>query len=271
MNQTRATIILIVTLVVLGGVAWLLVHKDTGELDNLSLSTTTDSIDTTPSTVPDDLHFSARTLKRDNDRYSINLSYPHADSDTAVALSINRQLESFVAEQVNTFQSQLGDPVTDPKITVPILPGSLSSTYEINPQVITGVAGISIFTTYDTGGAHPGHAYATFNFDTTTGALISLTNLFRPDSNYLNQLSTIAREMLTAKLGNLSDAEFINGGTTPQAQNFSEFLLTNQGLEIIFNEYQVAAYAAGPQKITIPYSKLALLLDPAGPLAVYAQ
>jgi hypothetical protein len=42
-------------------------------------------------------------------------------------------------------------------------------------------------------------------------------------------------------------------------------------LLITFDEYQVAPYAAGPQKVAIPYSELRALINPQGPLGKLSQ
>jgi hypothetical protein len=42
-------------------------------------------------------------------------------------------------------------------------------------------------------------------------------------------------------------------------------------LLITFDEYQVAAYAAGPQTVVVPYSELKGLIDPQGALGNFIQ
>jgi len=120
-----------------------------------------------------------------------------------------------------------------------------------------------IFTTYaNTLGAHPNTYFRTFTFNTSSGAHLSLTDLFTPETDYLSKLSQISRMELPRVIGDLFDTDSINAGTEPNEENFRRFFLDNQSLVILFDPYQVAAYAAGPQTLRIPLSELTSILKP---------
>jgi len=61
--------------------------------------------------------------------------------------------------------------------------------------------------------------------------------------------------------------DLIGSGAGPQADNYSAWSITKKGLWITFDPYQVAAYAAGPQHILVPYSVLKDLIKPDGLIA----
>ena len=42
-------------------------------------------------------------------------------------------------------------------------------------------------------------------------------------------------------------------GAKPTPENYAVWNVSADGLVITFNEYQVAAYAAGPQEVVIPF------------------
>jgi hypothetical protein len=65
--------------------------------------------------------------------------------------------------------------------------------------------------------------------------------------------------------------ELIDAGAGPRADNYRAWNITKKGLWITFDPYQVAAYAAGPQYILVPYSVLKDLIKPDGPIAAYAN
>lgn len=118
-----------------------------------------------------------------------------------------------------------------------------------------------VFTIYtDTLGAHGNTDFKTFTFDTTTGKVLSLADLFAPGSDYLGPLSKLAREKLPTIIGENSDAATIAGGTTPVEDNFKNFLFDNRDLLILFPPYQVAAYSEGPQTLRLPVSLLSSVL-----------
>ena len=115
----------------------------------------------------------------------------------------------------------------------------------------------------DTLGAHPNAFYRTFTFDTTTGAELTLGNLFLPKTQYLTRLSTIAREKLAATLGELADSDYIKDGTKPETVSFQSFAIDGDSLVLIFPPYQVAPYAAGTQEVRIPLANISDILKPA--------
>jgi hypothetical protein len=121
-----------------------------------------------------------------------------------------------------------------------------------------------VFTIYeDTLGAHGNTLFKTFTFDTTSGAVLALGDLFTPGSDYLGTLSTIARAELPSLIGNGANADMIKNGTQPEAQSFANFFIDNQDLVILFAPYQVAPYAAGPQTLRIPLARLGSIVKAA--------
>jgi hypothetical protein len=115
----------------------------------------------------------------------------------------------------------------------------------------------------DTFGAHPNTFFHTFTFDTTTGASLSLSDIFVPGADYASLLSSTSRKLLPqaiAKKTGVSksdiDTAMLTAGTTAVPENFRNWYIEGKNLVIIFEPYQVAAYAAGSQTISIPFSDL---------------
>lgn len=120
-----------------------------------------------------------------------------------------------------------------------------------------------VYTVYvDTLGAHGNMYFRMFNFNTSTGAYLSLSDIFLPRSPYLETLSSKSRELLPAVIGEAADERMITDGTKPEEENFANFFLENTSLVLVFPPYQVAAYAAGPQTLRIPLSDLSSILKP---------
>jgi hypothetical protein len=118
-----------------------------------------------------------------------------------------------------------------------------------------------IFTVYeDTLGAHGNMYFHTFTFDTVTGNELTLSSVFLPE--YLTTLSSISRTELPRIMAEFADTSMIAEGTTPSEQNFQNFFFDNRDFVILFDPYQVAAYAAGPQTLRLPVSKIANILKP---------
>jgi hypothetical protein len=116
---------------------------------------------------------------------------------------------------------------------------------------------------YASGAAHPGHYSITVNYDLGQSKELALSDLFLPNSNYLETISSYC-------IAELGKQPFFEGpfaeGAQPTPENYHNWNITPDGLLITFDEYQVAPYAAGPQKVTVPYSALQTLINTQGPL-----
>ncbi len=110
-----------------------------------------------------------------------------------------------------------------------------------------------------TGGAHGNYGTNTLNFDLKTGKEIKLSDLFQPGSKYLKKISEYSINDLKTRMGDMSDDEWIKAGAGEKAENFGSWNLTKKGLMLTFDPYQVAAYAAGPQTVIIPYNELSTI------------
>jgi len=123
-----------------------------------------------------------------------------------------------------------------------------------------------LFTEYtDMGGAHPNSDYHTLDFLLPDGAQVFLPEIVDGQRG-LKRISDLAAAGLLKSIGTgsdaLSDKDTIAMGTGPQADNFKDFVLLPDKLHVFFPPYQVAAYAAGPQEITIPFAKLKDVMRP---------
>jgi len=102
-----------------------------------------------------------------------------------------------------------------------------------------------------TGGAHGLQATKTFSFS-TKGQPLGIAELF---TNGVDGLKTIApyvqKELL--KL-DYTEKSWVEEGAAPTEINYQNFIVDEKGLTVIFDPYQVAYYAAGEQRVTVPLS-----------------
>jgi len=124
------------------------------------------------------------------------------------------------------------------------------------------------FSFYSDGAAHPGLNSITLNYDLGQGKELALADLFLPNSNYLELLSTYCIAELSKQP--FFDSSF-STGAQPTPENYRNWNITPDGLMITFDEYQVAPYAAGPQTVVVPYRELQALINPQGPLEKVTQ
>lgn len=192
---------------------------------------------------------------------TITARYPRVDApgDPRYA-ALNRAAENLVRQQVESFRGEVTAPGFKPEPTVP---GSFIS---ISYEVLYGQNGLVslLFTThyYLSGAAHPNQSGTSLNFDLAQGKPLTLADLFDPSSAYLTALRDYCLQDLKAQQ-TLAWGENL----TASPKTFTTWNIQPDGLRISFDPYIVAPYAAGPQKVLIPYAALKAYIYPAGPLA----
>lgn len=201
-------------------------------------------------------------IEEETSEYKINVSYPEFRNlgDASREEAVNYALKAKVDQSITALKSasrEAGEfsPEVKSEIQVDY------QTVNVNPWV----ASIKLReSTYVEGAAHPLDIFWPFNYNFKDNKEIVLADLFKPGSNYLEVLSDIASENLKSQLKEYYAEEILEVGTAPQSENFSTFFPAKDKLIIIFNVYSVAAYAAGPQIVEVPYNKLAEVIDQDG-------
>ncbi len=204
--------------------------------------------------------------KNETNDWEVTAEYPQIAGlkDNSVLKKINDDIKAVVKRAVDDFKLAENDNTVE----VGISEGK--SSFDIKYRSIVGAPNSNIISFsivegyYFATAAHPSATIVSLNYDLKTGNRLGLQDLFT--GNYLGVLSTQSRAMLKAKLGESSDVRTLDAGTSAKEENFKVFFPTKDGLQIIFNEYQVASGAAGSQEILIPYSKLKAVINPNGPL-----
>lgn len=134
----------------------------------------------------------------------------------------------------------------------------------VEPPLLSWIVDVSV---YYAGAAHPGHYAVTLVWDAERGRALAPDDLFRPDTDWPTALSRAVIPLLERELGDMADPAWVAEGAGPHAENFARWALVPDGLLLLFDPYQVAPYAAGPQAVTISRTALADVADPSGPLA----
>jgi hypothetical protein len=124
------------------------------------------------------------------------------------------------------------------------------------------------FQSFIVGMAHPSHYHRVLNFNLNTGEEIILSDLFKPEVDYLTVLATFSRELLEK---HLKDKQLLQEGSSPTAEHYQNWNLKANGLLITFDEAQVASYVQGAQSVLIPYAALKEFLSPDAPLLYCAK
>ncbi len=171
-----------------------------------------------------------------------------------------------VTQVIDNFKSeliQLGTP--SPEMPKDLPGNSLDINYQIFAATDRVISIQFHVFYYVTGAAHPNSYTVPLNFDLKTDKVLTLADLFIPKANYLTVLSSYSVQ----ELSKMPEIFTFPDGAAAKDENYRSWNITLDGLRITFDPYQVAAYAAGPQEVVVPYVILKPIIDPTGPLAAF--
>lgn len=212
----------------------------------------------------------AQTLRRP--RLTVDASYPQiVGSTNPNAAKFNQLMKTEITKMIADMKKEISG---NTDIPAGLRNGnSFDAGYTVmyaNDDLISVIFDIS---PYYEGAAHPSHNNQVYNYDLKRGRLWGLGDLFKPATYWLDYISRLCIENLTARLkpegqdGMGSDPEWIRTGAGPNPDNFANWNITRKGVLITFPPYQVASYADGPKYVLIPYEKIQNLRAPDGPIA----
>ncbi len=207
--------------------------------------------------------YSTVTLEDNQDGYYYEIEYPvFSGGDEKIRGKMNQDVYGQVQSDLNSFLDDFNttDHDYDPG------PWFLEISYYVNRNddaFVSIIMNVSIYT----GGAHPNSYTNTLNFNLEEGGhLMSLADVFNPVATQVNSstgekqdyMEFISEYVINELLKNgVSDEDWIRAGAAADETNYQNFYFTDYEIVFIFDPYQVAPYAAGPQEVAIPFEDLA--------------
>lgn len=215
--------------------------------------------------------FETRTIERHSTkkRFSLAVEYPQlAGDDSAAAQNFNREALRLVNRDI---QPYLEDKRDLEKEKHPHWK-NVEEYHNISHKVIFAsdeVISVLFYAEgYSWGAAHGYHYPLVLNYDLKRGRVLKLADLFKPDSKPLQTMERYCLEDLSRQLDRTPEQiQAWSGRTKPTPENYRAWVLTPQGLVIIFEEYQVTSYTGGEPKVMIAYSRLKDIINTQGVLA----
>lgn len=192
------------------------------------------------------------SIKKETPVYILDIKYPQEFKDPR----INAAVLSFIEKTQKSFFKEITNDADIPADA----PGKtgLNVTYSLPYNTKNALSVSFNISIYHRGAAHPSNTVAVLNF--INGRQVNLSELFRPEVNYLKPIASLCSKKITEK--NISDKKWIEEGTRPIDKNYKIWSFSSDGINIIFDTYQVAAYVYGPQTVKIPLSQISSLLNP---------
>jgi hypothetical protein len=206
-------------------------------------------------------------------RYSVDAEYPQIDGDARFN-GFNQQARAMITKDVAAFKTAESQPSDEEETPAETLTSTLSIFYDFTLATDDLISVEFIESEYSRGAAHGNSVTFVLNYDLKNGKKLALADLFNAKSNYLNVISAYCikdlREQAKKDKESMIDEDMMKTGTEPRADNYQASAITRKGLWITFDPYQVAAYAAGPQHVLVPYSALKDIIKPDGPIGKLA-
>jgi len=219
----------------------------------------------------------AKVIKDANKQklYSVNAEYPQIDGDSRFD-GFNKEARALISKDVAAFKTSetTGDAAGPSDFPGENQTSTLDAGYDFHYASDSLISVAFTEGTYSRGAAHGNSLTAVINYDVKNGKKLALADLFKDKSKYLSVIASFCQKELKDR-AKKPDAmvleELIEPGAGARADNYRAWNITKKGLWITFDPYQVAAYAAGPQYILVPYAVLKDIIKPDGPIGNYAS
>jgi len=122
-----------------------------------------------------------------------------------------------------------------------------------------GIFSLSLTVYSFTGGAHGMTIVKSLTFDVASGQQYELSDLFKPNSEYVSKLSSIIA-------GKIKDWETLLLEPFTTIRTDQDFYLADHALVIYFQLYEISPYVAGFPYFPIPILDIQDIIQPNGPL-----
>jgi hypothetical protein len=172
----------------------------------------------------------------------VDIDYPRVDGLGPATPFINQTL----TREIDTFAEIFNNPEYSGKVSYKV---------ELNNDKHLSITISEMQYAYRA--AHPMTYLRAFTFDSQTGAVLTLSDLFRPDSDYRATLN----QLMVAQIAQREIAIFPFRPFTG-IKDSQEFYLTTDALVVYYQLYEFTPYAYGFLKFALPYKDLADILKP---------
>lgn len=182
-----------------------------------------------------------------------SVAYPKIKGDTEAAKTINSQTEKDMASALKEFKGFSAEYTSEIPWEFRSLDGEITLdsgdffSYYIHVMSYTG-------------GAHPDCAYYTYSYKIKNGKAVLLTidNIFKGNRKILcNLISPRLAKERTERISSQTDGDFNKEILADfSEETIDQFTMDGYGINFIFPEYSVGAYAEGEYIISVPWEDL---------------
>lgn len=124
---------------------------------------------------------------------------------------------------------------------------------------LPGIICLTFFQGLFTGGAHPNSFLGTYNLNLETGDTIRLSDIFI--KGFEKKIDVMLDKKYKKDNGIAPNADLQNEGLfVSKIEHNNNFAILKEGIRFYYNQYEIAAYAAGPIEILLTYEELSKII-----------
>lgn len=193
----------------------------------------------------------------------IAITYPKAIGTKAVAEKINQKIEHVIANEMNMAETtennmSITDAVSEFDNEYKTFKNDFQDSSQKWEVKVDGkvlyesaeVISISLHSYIDTGGAHGNSRLTYLNFNPETGALLEEDEIISNPSKFKAVAEKAFKEQTKPENADETIEDFFFGEDFQLPANMG---FSKEGLILLYNNYEIAAYTQGATKIILPY------------------
>lgn len=196
-----------------------------------------------------------QAISESNDMYNLHMQYPVFHIET---------LDNEIKQMITSYEDEFKKGINTDFLEEIGAKANLNINFNLY-SIDEGIYSIQLAKEANTGGANPDNEVKTYLVDLNSKQFINRKDLFELTDDNKSQLVTL----LEKYLGDNKDIQlYIDEDSVQQIVTdgtiFDHLLFTKDGLQISFEQYEIAAGAAGEIDLTIPYNEIEPFLSKQG-------
>jgi hypothetical protein len=198
-----------------------------------------------------------KTITKQEDTEDIKFEIKYPELLTPSSSEINQNVKKILDDELISFNKQITPVKSEAGLGVQ---NSFYFDYELGSLTNDIYSVVLNSQHYYNGAAHPLHNIITYNYDLKNKKELVITDLLDSPKS-LDKLANISKTKLIEGF-NAKDQYYeslndtVNSGASPDIKNYQHFLIKKDGIEVLFDEYQVASYAEGRPTVFISFDEM---------------
>ena len=195
-----------------------------------------------------------KKLEEDTRFIKVEILYPNIEGNNKKIQKNIDKLNNKIKSDIDTWIKDLKDLSVKSEhesdlYNVPFRQFQIFSTYKValNKE---NILSIPVEQYQDTGGAHGLTTKISYNFDLNTGTTLKLKDLFKNNYNYKEAINNEIKKQISEK----SALYFDDGKSFKGIKENQDFYITEDGIVVYFQLYEIAPYSSGIREFKIPFS-----------------